>query len=48
MRANWKIVDSNFLGELKIDGNLVMKSKVPPRRGSTAWRQLNPTHKKGP
>ena len=48
IRENWKIVGSNFFGKLKIDGNLVVKSKVPPRSGSVALRQLNPIHKKGP
>ena len=32
--AEIKIVGSNFFGELKIDGNLVVKSKVPPRSES--------------
>ena len=27
--ANWKTVGSNFFGKLKIDGNFVVKSKVP-------------------
>ena len=48
IRENWKIVGSKFFGKLKIDGNLVAKSKVPPRSGSVALRQLNPIHKKGP
>ena len=34
--------------KLKVDGNLVVKSKVPPCSGSAALRQLNPIHKKGP
>ena len=42
-----KKIDSNLFGKLKIDGNLVVKSKVPPRSGSVALRQLNPIHKKG-
>ena len=46
--ANWKIVGSNVFGKLKIDGKLVVKSKVPPCSGSVALRQLNPVHKKGP
>ena len=29
-------------------GNLVVKSKLPPRSGSEALRQLNPIHKNGP
>ena len=48
IRENWKIVGSKFSGKLKIDGNLVAKSKVPPRSGSVALRQLNPIHKKEP
>ena len=48
IRTNWKIVGSNFFGKLKIDGNLVVKSKVPPRSGSVALRMLNAVHKKGP
>ena len=47
MRENWKIVDSNFFGKRKIEGNLVVQSQVPPRSGSVALRQLNPIHKKG-
>ena len=46
--TNWKIVGSNFFGKLKIDGNLVVKSKVPPRSGSVALRMLNAVHRKGP
>ena len=46
IRENWKIVGSKFFGKLKIDGNLVVKSKVPPHSGSVALRQLNPIHKK--
>ena len=46
--TNWKIVGSNFFGKLKIDGNLVVKSKVPPRSGSVALRMLNAGRKKGP
>ena len=38
IRENWKIVGSNFFGKLKIDGNLEVKSKVPPRSGSVALR----------
>ena len=38
--TNWKIVGSNFFGKLKIDGNLVVKSKVPPRSGSVALRMF--------
>ena len=38
----------NVFGKLKIDGKLVVKSKVPPCSGSVALRQLNPVHKKGP
>ena len=38
IRENWKIVGSKFFGKLKIDGNLVVKSKVPPRSGSVALR----------
>ena len=48
IRENWKIVGSKFFGKLKIDGNLVVKSKVPPRSGSVALRQLSPSHKNGP
>ena len=48
IHANWKIVGSNFLGKLKIDGNLVVKSQVPPRSGSVALRQLNHIHQKRP
>ena len=33
---------------VKIDGNLVVKSKAPPLSGSLALRQLNPIHKKWP
>ena len=44
---NWKIVACNLFGKLKIDGNLVVKSKVPLCSGSVALRQLNPIHKKG-
>ena len=40
-----KTVGSNFLGKLKIDGNLVVKSKVPPRGGYLALRQLNNIYK---
>ena len=41
IRENWKIIGSNLLGKLKIDGK-------PPRSGSVALRQLNhPIHKKG-
>ena len=43
--TNWKIVGSNFFGKLKIDGNLVVKSKVPPRSGLVALRMFI---KKGP
>ena len=39
---------SNFFWKLEIDGNLVVKSKEPPRSGSVALRQLNPINKKGP
>ena len=46
--TNWKIVGSNFFGKLKIDGNLVVKSKVPPRSGSVALRMLNAVHRNGP
>ena len=42
IRAIWKIVGGNFFGKVKIDGNLVVKSKVPPGTGSVAFRQLNP------
>ena len=31
-----------------MSGNLVLKNKLPPQSGSVAFRQLNPTHKKGP
>ena len=48
MHANLKIAGSNFFGKLKIDLNLVVKSKVPSRSGFVALRQLNPIHKKGP
>ena len=48
IRENWKIVGSNFFGKLKIDGNLEVKSKVPPRSGSVASKRLNAVHKKGP
>ena len=48
IRTNWKIVGSNFFWKLKIDVNLVVKSKLPPRSGSVALRQLNFIHKKGP
>ena len=48
MRENCKIVGSNFFGKLKIDGNLVVKSKLLPLSGSVALRQLDPIHKKGP
>ena len=34
--------------KLKIDGNLVVKSKVPSRSGSASLRQLNPIYEKGP
>ena len=40
IRAIWKIVGGNFFGKVKIDGNLVVKSKVPPGTGSVAFRQL--------
>ena len=30
-----------------ISGNLVVKSKLPPRSGSVALRQMYPNHKKG-
>ena len=30
-----------------ISRNLVVKSKLPPRSGPVALRQLNPIHKKG-
>ena len=40
IRANWKIVGSNCFGKLKIDGNLVLKNKVPPRSGSVVLRSL--------
>ena len=43
-----KIAGSNFFGKLKIDGNLVVKSKMLPFSGSVDLRQLNPIHKKGP
>ena len=43
-----KIAGSNFFGKLKIDGNLVVKSKMLPLSGSVGLRQLNPIHKKGP
>ena len=46
--VNWKIVGIKFFGKLKISGNLVVKSKVPPCGGSVALRQLNPIHKKRP
>ena len=42
------MVGNKFFGKLKIDGNLVVKSKVPPRSGSVALRQLDPIHKQGP
>ena len=29
----------------KISGNVVVKSKLPPRSGSVALRQLNPIYK---
>ena len=45
MHANLKIAGSNFFGKLKIDLNLVVKSKVPSRSGFVALRQLNPIHK---
>ena len=45
---NWKIIGINFFRKLKIDGNLVVKSKLPPSGGSVALRQLNLIHKKGP
>ena len=32
----------------EISGNVVVKSKMPPRSGSTALRKLNTIHKKGP
>ena len=46
--CKFKIVSSNFFGKLKIDGNLVVKSKVPPPSSSVALTKLNPIHKKGP
>ena len=46
IHENWKIVGSNLFGKLKINGNLAVKSKVPPRSGSVALRQLNPILKK--
>ena len=33
-----KTVGSNFLGKLKIDGNLVVKIEVPPHGGYVALR----------
>ena len=47
IQANCKIVNSNFFEKLQIDGNLVVKSKVPSRSGSIALKHLNPIHKKG-
>ena len=44
---DWKIVGSNLSGKLQIDGNLVVQSKMRPRSGSVALRQVNPIHKKG-
>ena len=44
LKTSWQ----QLFRKLKIDGNLVIKSKVPPHSGSIALRQLNPNHEKRP
>ena len=41
-----KTVVGNSFGNLKINGNLMLKSKVPSHSGSVALRQLNPIYKR--
>ena len=47
LKNSWQQLGSNFFGKIKIDVNLVVKSKVPPCSGSAALDSWNPSIKRG-